>query len=214
MKNKNALRMLLLLVLIASLLTFSGCSKVHAQTAGDPATAGAPPAPKVVSFPDAALFTVDHPEQFPLAAATEHPTTSELTVTGTVTPDVSRNVPVVSLASGRIMAIHTRLGDSVQKGQLLMTIRSDDISGGYSTYRKAVADEILARAQLERTKDLYEHGALALNDLEIAQDTEDKAKVDLDTMSEHLRLLGNDPGKPNFNVDIVAPVSGVITDQE
>jgi len=164
--------------------------------------------------PDAALFSVDHPEQFPLATATEHPTTSELIVTGTVTPDVSRNVPVVSLASGRVLAIHTRLGDTVQKGQLLMTIRSDDISGGYSTYKQAVADEVLARAQLERAKDLYEHGAIALNDMQVAQDVEDKAKIGVDVGAEHLRLLGNDPEKVNFTVDIFAPTSGVITDQQ
>jgi cobalt-zinc-cadmium efflux system membrane fusion protein len=212
MKN-NVLKIALLLVSIAPLLSLSGCGKVHAQT-GDPATAGAPPEPNVVPFPDAALFTVDHPEQFPLAVAVQHPTTSELVVTGTVTPDVSRNVPVVSLASGRVMAIHTRLGDSVQKGQLLMTIRSDDVSGGYSTYKMAVADEILAHAQLERTKDLYEHGAMALNDLQVAQDTEDKAKVAVDTSSEHLKLLGYDPDKMNFMVDIYAPVSGVVTDQQ
>ena len=70
------------------------------------------------------------------------------------------------------------------------------------------------RTQFERAKDLYEHGAIALNDLQVAQDTEDKAKVAVDTVAEHLRLLGNDPDKPNFMVDIFAPVSGVITDQE
>jgi cobalt-zinc-cadmium efflux system membrane fusion protein len=102
----------------------------------------------------------------------------------------------------------------VQKGQLLMTIRSDDVSGGYSTYRQAVADEILAKAQLDRGKDLYEHGAIALNDLQVAQDVEDKAKIGVDISAEHLRLLGNDPDKMNFTVDIFAPVSGVITDQE
>ena len=64
-----------------------------------------------------------------------------------------------------------------EKGQLLLTVRSDDVAGGYSNYRKAISDEILSRAQLERTKDLYEHGALALNDVQIAQDVEDKAKV-------------------------------------
>ena len=199
----------LLLVSIPILLLLQACSSVKGDT-----TDGAPPPAKVVPFPDAALFSVDHPEQFPLAAATEHPSTSELVVTGTVTPDVSRNVPVVSLASGRVMVIRTRLGDFVQKGQLLMTIRSDDVSGGYSNYKMAVADEILARAQLERTKDLYEHGANALNDLQVAQDTEDKAKVAVDTAAEHLRLLGNDPDKMNFTVDIFAPVSGTITDQE
>jgi len=201
-----------LLLSTYQLLTLAGCGKVNAQA--DAQTAGAPPAPNVVPFADAALFSVDHPEQFPLAAATQHPTTSELVVTGTVTPDVSRNIPVVSLASGRVSAIHTRLGDSVQKGQLLMTIRSDDVSGGYSNYRMAVADEVLARTQYERAKDLYAHGAIALNDLQVAQDTEDKAKIAVETMAEHLRLLGNDPDKPAFMVDIFAPVSGIITDQQ
>src|SRR5271166_3403890 len=199
----------LLALSIALLLTLAGCSTAHGDQAAE-----APPAPNVVPAPDAALFTVDHPEQFPLAAATQHPTTSELVVTGTVTPDVARNVPVVSLASGRVVGIHARLGDTVQKGQLLLTVRSDDVSGGYSNYRMAVADEILARTQYERSKDLYAHGAIALNDLQVAQDTEDKAKIAVDTAAEHLRLLGNDPDKPVFIVDVFAPTSGVLTDQQ
>src|SRR5580658_4108255 len=138
----------------AALLALAGCKSVQVDAA-----AQEPPPAKIVPFGDAALFSVEHPEQFPLAPAAEHPTTSELVVTGTVMPDVSRSVPVVSLASGRVIAIHTRLGDTVQKGQLLMTIRSDDVSGGYSNYRMAVADEVLARTQYERGKDLYEHGA-------------------------------------------------------
>ena len=36
----------------------------------------------------------------------------------------------------------------------------------------------------------------------------------MDTAAEHLKLLGNDPDKMNFTVDIFAPVSGVITDQQ
>jgi cobalt-zinc-cadmium efflux system membrane fusion protein len=193
----------------AALLLLAGCKSVRVDAA-----AQEPPPAKVVPFADAALFSVEHPEQFPVATAAGHPTTSELVVTGTIMPDVSRNVPVVSLASGRVIAIHTRLGDTVQKGQLLMTIRSDDISGGYSNYRMAVADEVLARTQYQRGEDLYEHGAIALNDLQVAQDTEDKAKVAVDTAAEHLRLLGNDPDKMNVTVDIFAPASGIITDQE
>ncbi len=205
----------LMLAALPSLLILGGCGKVHAQADADAAAvAGAPPAPDVVTVPDASLFTVDHPEQFPLETATEHPATSELIVTGTVTPDVSRNVPVVSLASGRVIAIKTKLGETVQKDQLLMTVRSDDVSGGYSTYKMAVADEVLARAQFERAKDLYEHGAIALNDLQVAQDTEDKAKVAVETGAEHLRLLGNDPDKQSTMVDVFAPTSGVITDQQ
>jgi len=199
----------LLLIALVFVAVSGGCRKVEANTA-----AQAPPNPNVVPFPDAALFTVDRPEQFPLAAAARRPTTSELVVTGTVLPDVTRNVPVVSLASGRVVSIQARLGDTVQKGQLLMTIRSDDVSGGYSNYKMAVADETLARSQFERAGDLYQHGAIALNDLQVSQDAEAKAKVAVETAAEHLRLLGNDPEKANNMVDVFAPVAGVITDEE
>jgi cobalt-zinc-cadmium efflux system membrane fusion protein len=211
MKSKD-LAIGLCLACVPSLLMLGGCRGVHAQ--GDATAAAAPPEPRVVTAPEATLFTVDRPEQFPLATATEHPTTSELVVTGVVTPDISRNVPVVSLASGRVVGIHARLGDTVSKGQVLLTIRSDDVSGGYSNYRKAIADELLARTQLDRAKDLYALGAIRRADLEVAQDTEDRAKIDVETMAEHLRLLGDNPDQPSFMVDIAAPVAGVITDQQ
>src|SRR6202049_1647646 len=198
----------LLLVSMLLPLMFAGCN-AHVDAAAE-----APPPAKVVPGVDVSLFTVDRPEQFPLAAATAHPTASELVVTGAVTPDVWRNVPVVSLASGRVMAIHARLGDTVHKGQLLLTIRSDDVAGGFDAYRKAVADELLARKQLNRAVDLYAHGAIAQQDLEVAQDAANNAKVTLETATEHLRLLGNDPDKPMGIVDIVAPTAGVITDQQ
>jgi len=193
---------------LAALLALVGCT-AHADPAAE-----APPPANIVPGADPALFTVDHPEQFPLAAAVARPTKSELVVTGTVTPDVARNVPVVSLASGRVVAIHTRLGDTVKKGDVLLTIRSDDVAGGFDAYRKAIADELLARKQLNRAVDLYAHGAIAQQDLEVAQDTEDDAKTTLATATEHLQLLGNDPDKPMGMVDIIAPTSGVITDQE
>ncbi len=200
----------ILAVSIATLLALCGCGKEQ----GNVAAQEAPPPAQVVAGPDASLVVVERPEQYPLIAATPHTSTSTLAATGTVNPDISRNVPVVTLASGKVVAIHARLGDTVQKDQVLLTIRSDDVAGGYSDYRKAIADELLARKQFERAKDLYDHGAIAQNDLEVAQDTEDKAKVDVETMAEHLRLLGNDPNNPNFLVDIKAPISGVITDQE
>jgi membrane fusion protein, heavy metal efflux system len=200
----------LLLVSMLVLVSHTSCRQARANADDD----GAPPPAQVVPFSDPSLFTVDHPEQYPTAAATVREATSELVVTGVVNPDVARNVPVVSLASGRVVDIYARLGDTVQKGQVLLRIRSDDVSSGFSNYRQAQADEILARAQYERTKDLYEHGAMAKADLEVAQDAEDKAKVVLETAAEHLRLLGNDLDRINMYVDINAPVSGVITDQE
>ncbi|HUJ24633.1 MAG TPA: efflux RND transporter periplasmic adaptor subunit [Myxococcales bacterium] len=186
------------------------CAKAHALDAA----AGAPPPAQVVSDVDLTLLSVDHPEQFPLATAAARESSPELIVTGVVAPDVNRNVPVVSMASGRVIAIYARVGDFVRKGQVLLRLRSDDVSGGVSDYRKAVTDEALARAQFERTKDLYEHGAAAKSDLEVAQNAEDKAKVDVQTKAEHLRLLGTAGDNESGFVSLAAPVSGVITDQQ
>jgi membrane fusion protein, heavy metal efflux system len=199
----------LVLASVSLLSALSGCG-----TARGDATEGAPPPAVVLPAPNPSHVTVDHPEQFPLSAAKEMASSSLLVVTGTVAPDVDRSVPVISLATGRVVSINARLGDTVTKGQLLFSVRSTDVSGAFSDYRKAVTDELLTRKQFDRAKDLYEHGAIALADLENAQDGEDDAKVTLETTAEHLRLLGSDPDKPNGIVDVFAPVGGVITDQE
>jgi len=175
---------------------------------------GAPPPVRVEREQDVNLLQVDHPEQFPLVKAVEHTTTSRLNVTGTVSPDISRTVPVISLATGRVVEIRARLGDTVEKGQVLLRVQSADVAGAFSDYRKAVADEVLARRMLERSQVLYDKGAISLSNLQLAQDTEDKAKVDLETTLEHLRVLGVDKDHPSGIVEIRAPVSGVITDQQ
>jgi cobalt-zinc-cadmium efflux system membrane fusion protein len=172
-----------------------------------------PPSADVEPEPDANLVKVDHPEKFPVAAAIQHASAPHLNVTGVVGADVARNVPVISLASGRVVDIRAKLGDVVIKGQLLMRIQSSDVSAAFSEYRKAIEDEVLARAQLDRAKLLYGKGAIAKRELEVAQDTEEKAKVDVQTSIEHLKVLGADLNHPSPIVDILAPAAGVITEQ-
>jgi membrane fusion protein, heavy metal efflux system len=177
--------------------------------------AGAPPPLRVEKVEDRNLFQVERPERFPLTAAVAHTAASQLKATGMVNPDISRTIPVISVASGRVVQIAARLGDVVKKGQLLLRVQSADVSGAYSDYQKAVADEQLANTQLERAKLLYDRGVIALNDFQIAQDTEAKAKVDVKTDAEKLRVLGStNVDQPSGIVDIYAPVSGVITDQQ
>jgi cobalt-zinc-cadmium efflux system membrane fusion protein len=153
---------------------------------------------------DANNFKVDHPDQFPIATAGS----------GVVNPDVSRQVPVISLASGRVVEIDAKLGDYVSKGQLLFKVRSEDIAQAFSDYRKAVKNEELTKVQLDRAQLLYDKGAVPKSSVEIAQNAEDNAKVDVDTTTEHLRVLGSNLDHPTGIVSIFAPVSGVITDQQ
>ncbi len=188
---------------------FVGCN----ETKADP-KAEAPPAATVEPDLDANNFKVDNPQQFPLVAASEHKAAPALNVTGVVQPDINRAVPVISLASGRVVEIKARLGDVVTKGQLLLRVRSNDVSGAFQTFVKAENDERLARVQLERAQILYDKGAIAKSALEQAEDTEGDAKADLNAATEQLKLLGIDKDHPSGIVDITAPISGVITDQQ
>jgi len=191
-------------------LFLSGCG---ADVKADPKAEMPPPA-VVEHESDANVFKVDRPEQFPLATAAQYDTAPQLNVTGSITADISRNIPVISLAAGRIIEIDARLGDTVTKGQLLMKVQSQDIAQAFSDYRQAVADETLAKAQLNRSKTLYEKGAIAQKDLEVAEDTDVKAQVTVETAREHLRVLGADVNQQSSIIEIHAPVSGVITDQQ
>jgi membrane fusion protein, heavy metal efflux system len=200
----------LVVTLFAAVLLLAGCG----GNSGNNTAAEAPPPAQVEHESDVNVVQVDHPDQFPLVAATEYKSASQLVATGVVSPDISRTVPAISIASGRVVDIRARLGDTVKKGQVLLRVQSADIAAAYSDYRKAVADEILANKQLDRAKGLYDRGAISLNDLQVAEDTENKAKVDVETTAEHLRVLGSPLDHPSGIVDIVAPVSGVITDQQ
>ena len=131
--------------------------------------------PRVLSFSlvletgDSSTVQVDHPNLFQLVAAVDRDVVAQLSVTGAVSPDVSRELPVLSLANGRVIALHVTLGQTVHKGQLVMDVQSPDVSTAFATYLKAVSDEHLARVTLERDKLLFDKGAIAQTQLEAAQ---------------------------------------------
>jgi cobalt-zinc-cadmium efflux system membrane fusion protein len=175
--------------------------------------AEAPPATTVQTDTDVNLVSADHPDQFPLVAATSYLTASSIQVTGTVNPDTSRTIPVISIASGRVVEIYARIGDYVKKGQLLMEVQSTDVSGAFGQYLKAVNDERLTQVQLDRAKLLYDKGAIPNSQVEIAQNAEDDAKAALSASEEQLRVLGVDRNHPAATVKVYAPASGYIIAQ-
>ncbi len=201
---------------LATMVAFLAASFFLSACSGGKADpkAEAPPPVTVEHEQDVNVFQVEHAEQFPLVTAVEHISASQLVATGTVSPDISRSVPVISLATGRVVEVHARLGDSVQKGQVLLRVQSADMSAAFSDYRKAVADEKLAKIQFDRAKLLYDKGAISLNEFETAEDVENKAQVDVENTTERLRVLGGNVDHPAAVVDIRAPISGVITDQQ
>ncbi len=192
-----------------ALMLLSGCEKKKSDPAAE-----APPPATVQQAQSVNSVKIEHPDQFPLTAVQTQMSSSSMSVTGQVQPDVTHVIPVISLASGRIVAIRAHIGDLVRKGQLLFSVQSNDIEQAYSDYQKAVADERLAKVQLDRAKLLYSKGAVSQGALEIAQDVEDKALVDVEAAKEHLKVLGaTDLNRPSGVVNVYAPATGVIIEQ-
>jgi len=200
---------LLTLALAPSIAMLSGCKS---RDNGDTA----PPAnPQVISVSDMSLITIDKDDvaKFPVVTAGHIDEASELTATGTVFPDISREVPVISLANGRVVDIKTRLDDNVKKGQLLFRVQSSDVSTAFDAYLKAVNDEQLANKAYLRAEDLLQHGAISQAMAEQSEDSEKDAKADLTAAEEQLKVLGVDKNHPSPIVDVFAPISGVIIGQ-
>jgi cobalt-zinc-cadmium efflux system membrane fusion protein len=199
----------LALALAASLgVALSGCKS---KDEGD----GAPPPAKVIQVADMNLVSVDANDvaKFPLVPAGQAESAAELTATGTVFPDVAREIPVISMANGRVVDIKARLDDNVKKGQLLLKVQSPDITNAFDTYVKAANDEHLADMAYTRADDLFKHGAISQAMLEQAEDTEKDAKADLTAAEEQLQTLGVDKHHPSSIVNVYAPISGVIVAQ-
>jgi cobalt-zinc-cadmium efflux system membrane fusion protein len=191
---------------ICGVLILSGIS---VSCSGDPKAA--PTKSEITLDPN--LYTVEHAELFQLATVTTRDLPTVLNANGSVTPDVNSTIHVTSQGSGRVVALNVRLGDYVTRGKVLLSIHSADLAGAFSDYQKAAADERLAKKSLDRTQMLYSHGALAEKDLQQAQDTEEKAQVDLQNAEQHVRIMGGDPTHPGSLIELRAPVSGTIVEQ-
>lgn len=176
---------------------------------------GAPPPAKVVEVADMSRITVDPAvaARFTLTTAESVVSATQLTATGSVQPDISREIPVISLANGRVVDIKARLDDNVKKGQLLLRVQSPDVTNAFNAYLKAATDAQYAHKALVRAQDLYQHGALAQSALEQSEDAEKNAQADLTAAEEQLRTLGVDKHHPSSIVNVYAPISGVIVAQ-
>ncbi|HUP05089.1 MAG TPA: efflux RND transporter periplasmic adaptor subunit [Bryobacteraceae bacterium] len=203
------LRILASMALSAALaLSLTGCS--HQTASAAPSNS---PAPTVETVPDRNVVSIPNPERFGITPAVARREADQLLANGVVAADVSRSYAVNALFSGRVVEVKARLGDDVAKGQVLMTMTSPDMAQAFADYQKFQADAALAKTQLDRTQLLFSRGAVAQKDLDVAQDTSNKADVDLKAAAERIRLLGGNPDHVSPLIEIQAPVAGTIVEQ-
>src|SRR6202789_525922 len=186
-------------------LSLTGCKHEAASQSAE-----APPAAQVEEVGGSNIVHVDGAGRFSLLQASSQPVRSKLQVTGSDNPDLSREIAVLSLANGRVVALHVGLGDYVHKGQLVMEVQSPDVSIAFDAYLKAVNDEHLTTVTLDRDNLLFNKGAIPKSQLEAAQDGEEDAQADLTAAEQQLKILGVDKNHTTENVRIYAPASGVI----
>jgi membrane fusion protein, heavy metal efflux system len=174
-------------------------------------TRAAPAATEITLDPN--VFETDHPELFKIAEVSVRQMPTTVTANGVVTPDVNRTIRVTSLGGGRVVDLKVKLGDAVKKGQPLLRISSPDLSSAFADYQKAQADERVTKKALDRAQMLFDKGAVAEKDLQVAQGAEDKAQVDVLSAEQRVRVLGGDPAHPSPLIELRAPVSGAIVEQ-
>ena len=140
--------------------------------------------------------------------------------TGTVDWDADHTTQAITQVSGPITRILVDYGTPVKQGDPLLYVSSPDISAGVSAYRKARNREAFNKRNLDRTKELVEHGAVATKDLESAEADFNDAMTDVQNSLQSLRIFGITPQEIavaeqqgtgiSTELAVRSPISGVI----
>ena len=213
-KSKESQRPLIALTVLAAItLALSGCSGAGSNGA----------AKNGANHADTAeLFTIPADQMAHVQVLTVQPTrlTRTLRLTGTVAFNSFHTTPVITQVSGPVRRIVVVPGQSVQKGEPMLYVASPDYSQLRSNYLKAKDAYALAQKAYARAQDLYQHHALAEQNLEQAQSAEVQAGGDLVAAEASLKVLGiTDPdalvkAPPTFEAVVKAPISGQVVEQD
>ncbi|WP_259068637.1 efflux RND transporter periplasmic adaptor subunit [Mucilaginibacter sp. X4EP1] len=134
---------------------------------------------------------------------------SQITLTGSIAPDENKMVKIFPMVSGVAQDVHVQLGDVVQKGQTLATLRSAEMAGFTKDYISSEADIKNTHRILESTQDLYKSGLASQKDLEQAESDYQKAVAEGKRASAVVGI-----NKSNGNgYEVKTPLSGYIVEK-
>jgi cobalt-zinc-cadmium efflux system membrane fusion protein len=219
-----------LALFLTALLT--GCTEQN-----PPSRVVAETSPQPTADPGTGSASLDHPNQVVIPpdspqlsqirvepVATAEVPAGELASPGKVEANPNRTSHVTLPVSGRVTTVKAKIGDYVKQGSSLLTIESPEVDLAISSYLQAQAaltqahsSETKARADLDRSKDLFEHSAVAQKEvlnadalLAQAGASVEQAKASLEQSQRKLALLGVRPGQFGQQVSVLAPISGKV----
>src|ERR1700691_6805971 len=138
------------------------------------------------------LFTIPQDQMSHVQVLLVQPTTliRSLRLTGAVAYNSFRTTPVITQVSGPVAKIVVVPGQKIQQGEPMLYVASPDYSQLRTNYLKAKDAYALAQKAYARARDLYEHKAIAEQNLEQAQSAEVQAGGDLASSQASLKVMG------------------------
>ncbi len=170
----------------------------------------------------AELFTIPPEQMSHVQVLTVQPTTltRTLRLTGAVAYNSFRTTPVITQVSGLVSRILVVPGKKVTRGEPMMYVASPDYSQLRTNYLKAKEAYVLAQKADARARDLYQHKAIAEQNVEQADAAEVQAGGDLAAAQAALKVMGIiDPddlvkAPASFEVPVKAPIDGLVVEQD
>ena len=137
---------------------------------------------------------------------------SEMFATGTVRAIPNFYAEIAPPFSGRVTKVYLKLGMKTVPGTPLFEIASPDFSEIQKSYLQARSELNSAKANLDRQRDLFDHGVAAKRDVEEAQTNYEMQKQEYDNVAANLRIYGIDPDGFSLGQNLIvrSPIAGEV----
>ena len=136
-------------------------------------------------------------------------TTTNLTVTGTITYDANRVSHIGARTDGRGVEVRADLGMRVRRGQALLHLESPQVGQIRAEEREAEALVRIARENFAREQRLEQQGISSRKELLEAEAELRRAEASLQSAEAQLQVLGAGHGTGG-HFDIASPFAGVV----
>jgi cobalt-zinc-cadmium efflux system membrane fusion protein len=132
---------------------------------------------------------------------------NELNFYGKITADNNKMIEVFPIVGGNVTKVYVELGDYVNKGQLLATIRSTEVASFEKELDDAKTDVIVAKNNVKVAQELFDGKLSAERDVLEAKSHLDKAQSQLHRIQETYKIYNI---KSGATFEVRAPISGFV----
>ncbi len=146
----------------------------------------------------------------------------DLTLVGKVAYVEDHYSRISSPLQGRVLEVRAHLGEHVQAGSVLLVLDSQDVAHAYSDYAREHSELQYTSHAYELAKDLYESKALALKDLNQAENELIKARAEFRRAKDRLlslRVPAQELDKPlerqkvTSRFEMKSPLTGIVVER-